>query len=262
MNTRVVDLNGAPATVEDHGSGPPILLIGGAVPTAWANELTPELVKDGYRVINFDYRADPTGAHEAEGRTQVDLGRDAEALLDALDLTSLPVVGYSRGAVAAYWLAVNYPARVSHLILLAPVAPYKDLFVDVPVAEAPADPGEMLNHYADLLFSPRYLADNREAAMASIGAFAQAAAHVVRVPRQAEMAISEADSPPGPTAIITCEDDRMVDAVHSRRLDENIEGAVTVVLEGAAHAAPLESPKLVADAIAGFLAPPATDATE
>jgi len=50
-------------------------------------------------------------------------GEDALALLQELGLPRVTVVGFSSGCVPAWWLAVNHPEVVSHLVLLSPVIP-------------------------------------------------------------------------------------------------------------------------------------------
>ncbi|KAK6585226.1 hypothetical protein PZA11_001953 [Diplocarpon coronariae] len=48
---------------------------------------------------------------------------DAIALLDALDVEEVVVVGHSMGGIVASWLAAEYQARVKGVILLGPVNP-------------------------------------------------------------------------------------------------------------------------------------------
>lgn len=120
-----------------RASDPVILLIHGlgAQMIIWADEFCEALAARGFRVIRFDNRdcgrssvthatprdllevmleTDP--ADEARGPYSLDdMGDDAVALLDALDIGQAHVVGSGAGALIAQSIALRRPERVSSL---------------------------------------------------------------------------------------------------------------------------------------------------
>jgi 3-oxoadipate enol-lactonase len=102
---------------EEHGSGPPVLLIMGLSFTheMWFRVL-PYLAKQ-YRVIAFDNRG--------MGRSDVPRGPylirrmagDARAILEAADVPAADVVGASMGGMVAQELALRFPESVRRLVL-------------------------------------------------------------------------------------------------------------------------------------------------
>lgn len=109
-----MDLN-----VFDQGSGPPVLLIHGAGSTGemWARDLEP--LADRFRIITYNRRGYP-GSGESPGDWEGH-GRDASELIESLGVGPVPVAGYSAGAIAALWVALNRPELVERLVLLDPV---------------------------------------------------------------------------------------------------------------------------------------------
>jgi pimeloyl-ACP methyl ester carboxylesterase len=116
MATQSVD--GADLYYEEHGSGPPLLLIHGT--GFYADVWSPVL--DGlsrrHRVISYDRR----GFARSSGTPGqlADHADDAAALLDALDASPAAVVGWSGGGVIALDLASSAPDHVRTLVLAEP----------------------------------------------------------------------------------------------------------------------------------------------
>src|SRR5262249_17134615 len=112
---------------EEHGSGPPLLLIMGlaADSTAWMFQV-PDFEKH-YRTIVFDNRGvgpttKPPGPSTIPPTppgpyTIHEMADDAAGLLDALDVRRAHVVGVSMGGMIAQELALRHPERVQSLVL-------------------------------------------------------------------------------------------------------------------------------------------------
>ncbi|MFL6465280.1 MAG: alpha/beta fold hydrolase [Bryobacteraceae bacterium] len=102
---------------EEHGDGPPVLLIMGLSFTLemWFR-VVPHLTKS-YRVILFDNRGIGRSDVPRGLYTIRTLASDAEAVLDAADVAAAHVVGASMGGMVAQELALRSPERVLSLML-------------------------------------------------------------------------------------------------------------------------------------------------
>lgn len=102
---------------EEHGSGPPVLLIMGLSFTheMWFRVLSSFTSR--YRVILFDNRG--VGASGVPpGRYSIPkMATDALAVLDAAGVSAAHVIGASMGGMIAQELALRYPERVRTLVL-------------------------------------------------------------------------------------------------------------------------------------------------
>lgn len=99
-----------------HGEGPPVLgIMGfGADQRLWAGQI-PAIAQD-HRFILFDNRGAGRSTGEA-GRTIDVMATDAIRLLDHLEIDKVVVFGISMGGAIAQRLVLDYPDRVSALIL-------------------------------------------------------------------------------------------------------------------------------------------------
>ncbi|MFQ6029443.1 MAG: alpha/beta fold hydrolase, partial [Dehalococcoidia bacterium] len=75
-----------------------------------------ELSRD-HRLVRYDQRCCGLSDWSAEDLSLEAWVRDLEAVVDAVELESFPLLGVSQGGVAAVEYAVRHPERVSHLIL-------------------------------------------------------------------------------------------------------------------------------------------------
>jgi pimeloyl-ACP methyl ester carboxylesterase len=106
---------------ELHGEGPPVLLIHGShVADAFLPLARETILVDRYQLIRYHRRgfagsAPHTGPFSIEAQAQ-----DALALLEALGVACVHVIGHSYGAVTALQLACEAPSAVHSLVLLEP----------------------------------------------------------------------------------------------------------------------------------------------
>lgn len=116
----VLTLDDADLHYETFGDGPAMLFLAAtAWPGApWKLHQVPAFQRD-HRVIVFDQRG--TGASTARGTdfSTQRLAADAAALLDHLGVDGAIVCGHSNGGRVAQMLALEYPRRVSKLVLLS-----------------------------------------------------------------------------------------------------------------------------------------------
>ena len=101
------------------GEGAPVLLIPGlgSDHTAWGQLSLALQVR--YRCISVDNRDVGRSDRAAGAYTIRDMARDTAGLMDALDLSSAHVIGWSMGGAIAQELALEQPDRVQSLALVA-----------------------------------------------------------------------------------------------------------------------------------------------
>ncbi|SIR68222.1 Pimeloyl-ACP methyl ester carboxylesterase [Peribacillus simplex] len=102
---------------EITGSGHPVVLIhgGGADLRQWT--FLASLLSKDYKVIAFDGRGAGKSPSPIKHANYVD---DVLALMDYLELKQATIIGHSMGGQIATDFALNYPERVSKLVLIAP----------------------------------------------------------------------------------------------------------------------------------------------
>ena len=104
---------------ERAGSGPPLLLIMGMSGTYdhWNTGFLEDLRCD-FDTIVYDHRGVGASSRLGEGRlTIAQLAHDAAGLLDALQVDSAHVLGFSMGGMVAQELALAHPERIGTLVL-------------------------------------------------------------------------------------------------------------------------------------------------
>lgn len=116
---RRVAANGLSIGYDEHGSGPPLVLLHGATSSGredWAAQV-PALARS-FRVLLPDARGHATTRWDAaDGWSSSWLVDDLAAFLDALGLERVHLGGFSMGAHTALALAIRAPERVESLVL-------------------------------------------------------------------------------------------------------------------------------------------------
>jgi pimeloyl-ACP methyl ester carboxylesterase len=117
---------GVELAYEEHGSGPPLLLIHGIAGDRFALPAV-----DGFRTIRYDRRGygDSSAPEPYVGTTVNEQAEDAGALLRALGLDEVVVAGDEFGALIGLDLAIRHGTLVRALVIADP-----PLFAFVPEA--------------------------------------------------------------------------------------------------------------------------------
>ena len=120
--------NGQPVELyyEDHGTGRPVVLIHGwpLSGRSWEAQVGP-LVGAGHRVVTYDRRGFGASSQPWTGYDYDTFAADLDALLTALDLTDVTLVGFSMGGgEVVRYLSRHGAARVRSAVLAAAVPPY------------------------------------------------------------------------------------------------------------------------------------------
>jgi pimeloyl-ACP methyl ester carboxylesterase len=114
---RIVEAAGLDIYVDQVGHGPDVLLIGGLGDTVESWQFQLDGLADDYRLTAFDNRGAgrtpmPNSAISVEA-----MADDAAAVLQALEIPSAHVAGFSGGSIIAQELAIRHPVRVRSLVL-------------------------------------------------------------------------------------------------------------------------------------------------
>lgn len=112
-----VKSNGIQIYYEIHGHGKPLVLISGIGYPLWQwHKMVPYLAKH-FQVVTFDNRGVGQSDKPAGPYTAQLLAADTAGLLDTLDIESAAIMGHSMGGFIAQAMALDFPEKVSELIL-------------------------------------------------------------------------------------------------------------------------------------------------
>ncbi len=122
INSRRMRVNDVELNVVVQGEGPDVLLVHGFPDdhTVWRNQI-PALVDAGYRVIALDTRGcGESEVKPSEADYAIDsLVADLVALLNALGIAQVRLVGHDWGALQAWYFAMAHPERVDRCIAMS-----------------------------------------------------------------------------------------------------------------------------------------------
>src|SRR6202051_1061456 len=119
---------------EDHGSGPPVVLIHGWPLNGDAGEKQPAaLLAAGHRVITYDRRVFGRSSKPAIGYNYDTFAADLDAVLCALDLTRVSLVGHSMGTgEITRYIGKFGTKRLRKAVLIGTLGPYLVKALDNP----------------------------------------------------------------------------------------------------------------------------------
>jgi non-heme chloroperoxidase len=111
---------------EDHGSGPPVVLVHGYAQNghSWEKQEA-ALLAAGHRVITYDRRGCGASSRPSTGYDFDTLAGDLHVLLSTLDLCAVVLAGFAMGTgEVTRYLAAHGQGRVTAAVLVAPVLPF------------------------------------------------------------------------------------------------------------------------------------------
>lgn len=159
-------INGVDIYYEQHGQGPPLLLIMGLRRNAdwWWKQLP--AFSPHFQVTAFDNRGSGrSDKPEMEYSIRM-MADDAAGLMAHLGIASAVVLGYSMGGYIAQELALAYPQKVERLILVSTGAGGQSAVQMDPECQKEfanivgLSPEEVLNKNLDIYFSPGFIEKN------------------------------------------------------------------------------------------------------
>jgi pimeloyl-ACP methyl ester carboxylesterase len=248
-----------PYVEQGDPDGIPVLLLHGWSDSWHSYEpVLPHLPSD-IRAIAVTQRGHGDAQRPADGYASGDMAADAVALLDSLAIERAVVVGHSMGAWVAERIAIEYPERVSGVVLAAAIGPVDanpvaaELLREVAAFSDPVDPDWVRAFQistTELPLAPEQL-DLFVAESLKLPArvWQAAAAAFPRGDLYAELTAIEA-----PTAVIWGDRDSVGPREEQLRIAAAIGGARLTVYEGIGHALHWEQPERFAADLAAFVA--------
>ena len=246
---------------EEHGSGPPLLLIMGLGYTLdmW-NRALPALA-ERYRTIVFDNRGVgrsdvPPGPYSIRA-----MAADASSVMDAAGIDKAHVFGVSMGGMIAQEFALQYPERVRSLVLGCTacggpkaVAAAPGVFQTL-MARATMTPEEAIRAMIPFIYdeaTPRERIEEdleiRRRTLASVEGYTGQVQAIIGW--QSYNRLSQITAP---TLVIHGESDKLVPPENGRLIAETIPGAELVMLPKASHIFVTDQAEASIEAVLSFL---------
>jgi 3-oxoadipate enol-lactonase / 4-carboxymuconolactone decarboxylase len=241
VHHRVDGPEGAPALVLANSLGSTLEIWDPIVP----------VLAQRFRVVRFDLRGHGRSPVPPPPYSLADLGEDALALLDRLELDRAAFCGISIGGMVGMWLGAHAPARIDGLVLcctaarLGPPERWAERAATVRAEGAGAVAEAVVANW----FTPGFAAREPEVV-------ARMEAMIAAQPPEGYAACCEViermdlreDLPSitASTLVVAGGDDDATPPEHGLGIAQGVPGARLVVLPHAAHLAPVEQPAAVA----------------
>jgi 2-succinyl-6-hydroxy-2,4-cyclohexadiene-1-carboxylate synthase len=271
-----IEVEGVRLRVVSEGEGDSVLILHGFTGSAESMACVSDRLRDGFRVHRVDLVGH--GGSESPDRPEAfsmpQCVAQLRALLEALALPSVSVIGYSMGGRAALSLAVAYPKRVSRLVLVGASPGLADPAERAARRKADQELAERILSHGLESFVDEWMANPLFATQARLGEAALARARAERL-RGSAVGLAESlrgmgtgSMPPLhedlsrlslPVLCVVGEEDAKFRAIAERMVAALSRGELQLI-PAAGHAAHLEQPEAFARAFAAFasvpLAPP------
>ncbi|MDQ3874763.1 MAG: alpha/beta hydrolase [Actinomycetota bacterium] len=260
-----VAVPGGALYAEEHGEGPPLLLIQGLGQGLWAWRYQVPVLARRRRVITFDTRGTGRSSKPPGPYTIAQLAEDALIVLETFDASPAHVAGFSMGGYVALTLVLAHPDAVRSLVLAGtgaggPNRVPRPLEVRAAFEEAfGLPPEEFGRRTMPYTFSPGWPERSPER-------FEEILAARLEHPTPAETLLAHADACYGyydtgceveriavPTLVVHGDADLIVPVENGRMLAARLPGAEYVELDGRGHNLMLEDPDSFNELVEEFL---------
>jgi len=255
----LAEVNGTKLYYEVKGKGPAVVLIhGGLVDSRlWDDQMVP--LSKHYRVVRYDLRAFGKSASTTEPFSHIE---DLRALLDFLKIDRATLVGLSLGGIIAADFALEYPEKISSLVLVGAglrgdpqppdIAAYKEAqaaasrgaeaFVNVTMSSA---------LYAAVRPGSSVCSRLRQMALDNFKAVPTFVPGFWKYPQRTTY--ERLNDINKPTLVIIGSEDSQTLKNIANTLATKIPGASKVIIPGSSHHPPVEKSKEFTRAVLGFL---------
>ncbi|MFP3550885.1 alpha/beta hydrolase [Paraburkholderia sp. SIMBA_049] len=246
----------------DRGTGPAILLAHGTLMDHTMFKHQVDFLSSKYRTIAYGLRAETDAAERLYSNQN--LVSDCNALMDDLGIDRCVLGGLSMGGFMAIEFALQHPDRVAGLVLFDSMSVgYTDeekyLFGQHfdPLDCEGSLSSSFIDWFVPVIFSQRAMDQQPELIEDWKGRWAKRSARSLYYEYRSW--IGKPDMTPKldqlkcPTLILHGADDRGIDPVQARNMQENIEGAKLCLIPGCGHACTEEAPDAVNALLLEFL---------
>jgi len=240
---------------EDHGSGPPVVLIHGypLSSKAWDKQV-PVLLDMGCRVIAYDRRGFGKSSQPVTGYDYDTFAADLNALMEKLDLRDAVIVGHSMGTgEVTRYLGTYGSGRVAKGVLVSPIPPFLlhsdnnpeglpaslfEGFIQSAKADTPAWMKGFLDNFYNMdVLGGKLVSDQAFQASFNIAVSASGTASVACIPTWETDFRGDVSKIDVPMLVIQGDADRVLPFDKTgKRLPDLIKNAQLVVVEGGPHA--------------------------
>jgi 3-oxoadipate enol-lactonase len=264
-----VQTNGIELDYEIHGTGTPLVLISGLGYPSWEWHRMVPLLARHFQVITFDNRGVGKSDKPAGGYSASLLAADLCGMLEALGIDKAIIMGHSMGGFVAQAFALEYPMRVHKLVLCSTnfggphhvpitaeaMAVLTDVKSDpltrfkngLTISTAPGFEEkypEVIQQWLDWrLANPLDVSGYQSQMAIGLGLLSEAASF--------EHKLGQISAP---TLILFGAHDKVVPPANAQLLEKQISGSKIVILPGAGHFFPIETPEEAAQAVIQFAA--------
>jgi pimeloyl-ACP methyl ester carboxylesterase len=263
-----VKANGIEIYYETTGSGKSLVLISGLGYPLWQWHKMVDYLAEHFQVVTFDNRGVGQSDKLAGPYTAQMLAADTAGLLAALGIEKAAIMGHSMGGFIAQAMALDFPEKVSELILCATNFGGPN---HVPItAEAMAvlsdvtsDPLTRFTNGLKVSTAPGWADAHPDTVKEWVNW--RVANPIEPVPYQAQMAIGLALTSEEaafenklpqisvPTLILFGAHDKVVPPENAKLLQKQIRGSQTAIIPDAGHFFPIEVPEAASQIVIDFL---------
>lgn len=250
--------------VEQEGEGPDLVLLHGlgSAGTDWHRVVAP--FARHRRITCPDLRGHGASERPPGEHTTVDLAEDVVAILDALGLEQIDLLGMSMGGMVAQHVAARIPDRIRRLILLntaAEVRPRDWATFKAVAIRRWLIPWLPMHRTADIIADKLFPNPDQEPLRAYIreawvrndpAAYSRATRATL-----AHDARSVLASIRSPTLVLAGDRDGTIPRVLMEELAAGIPGATLRIIADSGHGTPLDQPERFIEAVEAFLGAPA-----
>jgi pimeloyl-ACP methyl ester carboxylesterase len=236
-----IENDGARIWYSTYGVGAPVVLLHGGLGHSgnWGYQV-PALIENGYRAVVIDSRGHGRSTRDEQPYSYDLMASDVLAVMNALHLDRVVLVGWSDGACTALILAAQNLSRVAGVFFFA-------CNMD-PAGVKPFEPTPVLNR----CFT-RHTADYKQLS-ATPDQFMQLVEDVSLMQRtQPNYSTQDLAKINVPVRIVQSERDEFIRREHAEYLARTIPGASFHLLDGVSHFAPLQRPERFNTAMLTFV---------
>ena len=254
-----IDLNGARHHYVSKGEGPPVVLVHGLGGTLHAWHGVIENLSLHHHVVALDLRGHGRSERGGGDLTIPQLGDDVAALIDALELPAVTLVGHSLGTLVAQRLAVARPELVDNLVLVGGISYFEPPARDAYVKRAEMVEADGMDALVDD-WVPGALAPRTRAKLPQLEGLLRAmflrndpAAYAATCRALAAAPAIRREDIGQPTLLLVGDHDRSTPIAMTEELHRDIPVSLVRVIPAASHWVALEQPDALAAAILEFL---------